>query len=201
MKKNRKYHIYTGIFLAVITDIFNPYVLQAAELSIESNVDKTPTELRQLSVKAASLESKIRELERRIAETQNVVVGAVQSESIDFRLDLVVKDTKKSQDQISGETVVSHVRMSLNGRPFLYNQSAVVVSEQSPLPLFLGKLPAGQYQLRLQFQTAQLTRELATLSRAPWVTVDRVINIEVSAAGGRQQFHTIPIHLSEAEAK
>ena len=163
--------------------------VKAAELSIEGSVDNTPSELRQLSEKASVLEAKIRELELRIAENQKTVLGTSGQDSIDYRLEL----QPQADDQQKRDIVVSHVRMSIDGRPFVYTQSAMIVSATRPLPLFMGRIPAGSHQIRLQFQAAPLTPEVFSASRAAWRTVDRVIQLELSAAAGKQQTHVIQV--------
>jgi len=163
--------------------------VEAAELSIEGSIDNTPTELRKLSEKASVLEAKIRELELRIAENQKTVVGVPQQDTIDYRLEL----QPKANNQQKSDIVLSHVRMSIDGRPFVYTQSAMIVSATRPLPLFVGRMPVGSHQIRLQFQAAPLTPEVFSASRAAWRTVDRVIQLELSASGGKQQTHVIQV--------
>lgn len=165
----------------------------AAELSVEGEIDSTPSELRQLSVRATALEAKIRELEQRIRDTQRIALGPVNEELIDYRLELKPEKANSAPTPNKGAVVVSHVRMSMDGRPFIYTQSAIVVSESMPLPLFMGKIPEGNHQIRLQFQTAPLAVETFSAKAAPWRTVDQVINLQLSAAGGKQQTQTIAI--------
>jgi hypothetical protein len=85
--------------------------------------------------------------------------------------------------------LVSHVRMSLNGRPFVYTQSAILVSPTNPLPLFMGKIAEGRHIVRLQFQTAPFEKNIISGSTTAWRTIDKIIQLNIDAeAGSRQNF-------------
>jgi hypothetical protein len=168
---------------------------QAAELSVESEVDATPNELRQLSDRAKSLEAKIGELEKRIADAQKTILGSTENEMIDYRLELKPQIPAGSAGESAKPLVVSHVRLSMDGRPFVYTQSAVVVSEKFPLPLFIGKISEGSHQIRLQYQVAPVSEGLLTSPNKGWRTVDQVLNLEIVAAAGKQQVQ--PLQISE----
>jgi hypothetical protein len=167
----------------------------AAELSVESEVDATPSELRLLSDRAKSLEAKIGELEKRIADAQKTIFGSTETAVIDYRLELKPQVPSAGVGQSAKPLIVSHVRLSMDGRPFVYTQSAVVVSEKFPLPLFIGKISEGPHQIRLQYQVAPFSEELMTSSQRGWRTVDQVLNLEIVAAAGKQQVQ--PIRISE----
>lgn len=179
--------------LFLMGSLLGSFTVFAAELAVEGEIDSTPSELRQLSVRANALEAKIRELEQRIRDTQRSALGPVNEELIDYRLELKPDKVNSASSSSDGAVVVSHVRMSMDGRPFIYAQSAIVVSDSMPLPLFMGKIPEGNHQIRLQFQTAPLAADTFSAKAAPWRTVDQVINLELTAAGGKQQTQTIAI--------
>lgn len=170
----------------------------AAELSVESEVDATPSELRLLSDRAKALEAKIGELEKRIADAQKTILGSAENEVVDYRLELKPQVPPAGAGESGKSLVVSHVRMSMDGRPFVYTQSAIVVSEKFPLPLYVGKISAGSHQVRLQYQYAPVSDELLTSSNKGWRTIDQVLNLEIVAAAGRQQVQ--PIQISEEPA-
>jgi len=166
---------------------------QAGELSIQSDVDATPAELRSLSDRAQVLEAKIKDLERRVVATQESLMGQLSAAAVEYRLDLRPLSANKKDEGKINSLVVSRIRMSMDGRPFVYSQNALIVSGKSPLPLFLGKLSAGHHQIRLQFQVAPLVDALNSPAAAPWRTIDRVLAIEVSPEAGLQQTKTLAI--------
>jgi hypothetical protein len=157
------------------------------ELSIESSIDGTPSELRQLYNRSALLDAKINELERRLAESQKAVIGSAGKEVVDYRLEL----TPSADEQDKKEMLVSHVRMALNGRPFVYTQSAILVSAENPLPLFMGMITEGQHTVRLQFQMAPFSKDVLSGSKTSWRTVDKVVQLNVDSAAGKKQSFAI----------
>jgi hypothetical protein len=181
------------VFSAVLLLTLRAAEADAAELSIEGNIDGTPTELRQLYDRAALLDAKIGELERRLSESQKAVIGVAGKETVDYRLELVPSADSKEKK----EMLVSHVRMSLDGRPFVYTQSAIIISAARPLPLFMGKIPEGRHQVRLQFQVAPLTQQVLSGHSSSWRTVDRVMNLDVDAGAGKQQSYAVSVGESD----
>ncbi|NBO37084.1 hypothetical protein EBU99_00705 [bacterium] len=181
-----------GVTLTIIVCFFIAKPGFCADLAIESTVDGTPSELRQLASRAAALDSRVKELEQRISEAQMNLIGDPSAETVEYRLELKPSTTNNSASD-KNSFAVSHVRVSLDGRPFIYTQSAVVVSEKNPLPLFLGRMREGQHLVRLQFQMSPLPAALSRVSEAPWRTVDKTLALEINAKAGRKQNHFIEI--------
>ena len=70
---------------------------------------------------------------------------------------------------------------------------SVVVSKDAPLPLFLGRLNEGIYLVKIQFQAAVIDGRILNSSIAPWQTVDKMINLEITAEGGSRQSQILEI--------
>jgi hypothetical protein len=200
MKKNTRSFRYSrpllGVLLVCFACVFSlpaGDAARAAELAVEGEVDSTPTEIRQLVERSNILDAKIRELEKRIDTTQRTVLGAENKPLVDYRLELKPSNHSPDGAKNFDKMLVSHIRMAMDGRPFVYSQSAMIVSESNPLPLFLGKISEGTHQVRLQFQAAQLERGLVSSGNVAWMAVDKIFNIEISAKGGTFQKQTITI--------
>ncbi|MEN9825867.1 MAG: hypothetical protein RI953_1612 [Pseudomonadota bacterium] len=200
MKKNTFSFRYSRLWLVELLVCFAcVFVLpegnsaRAAELAVEGDVDSTPAEIRQLVERSNILDSKIRELEKRIDTTQRSVLGSENRALVDYRLELKPSNPSPDGGRNFDKMLVSHIRMAMDGRPFVYSQSAIIVSESNPLPLFLGKISEGIHQVRLQFQAAQLDRGLVSSGNMAWMAVDKIFNIEISAKGGTFQKQTITI--------
>ncbi|MFZ9520445.1 MAG: hypothetical protein ACO3A4_08205 [Silvanigrellaceae bacterium] len=170
-----------------------PVQAYAAELSVESTVDSTPTEIRQLVERSNTLEAKIRELEKRIDTTQRSVLGVEDKSTVDYRLELKPFSATSPDENKTDKLVVSHIRMAMDGRPFVYTQSALIVSENNPLPLFVGRIPEGKHQVRLQFQVSPYGGRFFAGSKAAWKAIDRIFEINIQASGGNSQVQTVTI--------
>ncbi|NBX16075.1 MAG: hypothetical protein EBR09_01785 [Proteobacteria bacterium] len=197
MKFTRTHHLIKPFFFIpiVLLPLLCGLTAHASgrELSIEGSVDGTPAELRQLLERASLLDAKINELERRLAESQRAVVGSAAGQIVDYRLEL----KPSADDQSRREMLVSHVRMSLNGRPFVYTQSAILVSPTNPLPLFMGKIAEGRHTVRLQFQTSPFAKNIISGSTTAWRTIDKIIQLNIDADAGSQQNFSIALGESE----
>lgn len=161
------------------------HVTLAQELSIESGVDETPVELKKLSVRANALETRIREVEQRIADSHQKLIGLPSERSVEYRIDL--KPGIIAAGQSNRSIAVSHLRTSMNGRPYVYTQSAVILGPESPLPIFLGRISEGTHLVKIQLQAAPVSSALIHSSTAPWQTLDKVFSFEVSAEAGNRQ--------------
>ncbi|NBW80690.1 hypothetical protein EBR21_02955 [bacterium] len=188
-------HILVRIFLcAAAAYSFSAGAMAwAAELSVEADVDTTPSEIRELLTRANALDAKIRELEKRIDTTQRSVLGTDSKAFVDYRLELKPSGQTTSSKNPTEKMLVSHIRMALDGRPFVYSQSAMIVSDSNPVPLFVGRISEGTHQVRLQFQSAPLNRAPTANGNLAWKSVDKIFNIEISAQGGAFQKQTITI--------
>ena len=162
-----------------------------SDLTVEGSFDETPVELKKLSVRAAALESRIKEVEQRLAESHQQLLGHPGQKSVEYRLEM--KPTQPTAESPAKNVAVSHLRMSINGRPFVYTQSAVVTNKDAPLPLFLGRLNEGSYLVKIQFQAAVMDGRILNSSIAPWQTVDKMINLQVTSEGGLRQSQVLEI--------
>lgn len=162
-----------------------------SDLTVEGSIDETPVELKKLSVRAAALESRIKEVEQRLAESHQQLLGHPGKKSVEYRLEM--KPAQSTATSSSKNVAISHLRMAINGRPFVYTQSAVVTSKDAPLPLFLGRLNEGIYLVKIQFQAAVIDGRILNSSIAPWQTVDKMINLEITSEGGSRQSQILEI--------
>jgi len=176
-------------FLLVITGISLPAF--SSDLTVEGSIDETPIELKKLAVRAAALESRIKEVEQRLAESHQQLLGHPGQKTVEYRLEM--KPAKSTTDASAKNVAISHLRIAINGRPFVYTQSAFVVANDAPIPLFLGRLNEGNYLVKVQFQAAVIDSRILNSSIAPWQTVDKIINLEVTAEGGLRQSQILEI--------
>ncbi|MEY4065106.1 MAG: hypothetical protein RIR26_1314 [Pseudomonadota bacterium] len=168
--------------------IHSPSTLFAAELSVEGSVDDTPAEIKKLAQRAAALSNRIREVERRLSEAQEKLLPPSDEDAVEYRLEL-----HNAMSPPALPFAVSHIRVSFEGRPFVYSQRAIVLTAERPLPLFLGRLKEGKYLMKIQFQGAPLEDVRSDGSDAPWRTLDKLITLDVTRDGGLRQFHKIEL--------
>lgn len=164
----------------------------ANDLIVEGSIDETPAEIKKLAGRAAALEGRIREIEQRIAESQKQLLGQLNDTSVEYKLDLklaAASDSTPPKENVA----VSHVRLSIDGRPFSYTQSALIVTPSSPLPLFLGRISAGKYLMRVQLQAAAIDERISNSSTAAWQTLEKTLPIEVVAEAGNRQVQRVEI--------
>jgi len=164
----------------------------ANDLVVEGSVDETPAEIKKLSSRAAALESRIREIEQRIAESQAQLLGKINEKSVEYKLEMKLADAIE-QASATRSVAVSHVRLSIDGRPFSYTQSALIVAPKSPLPLFLGRLPEGTYLMRVQFLAAPMDERISNSATAAWQTLEKTLAIEVNAEAGARQLQRVEL--------
>lgn len=152
----------------------------AAELNVESQVDQSPIELKNLNDQANVLEKRIKELEQRISTEQTKILEPETNNYVELKLslspDMIENDGKKAQNYL-----ISHLRMSLNGRPYIFNQNAVLTTQEFPLPLYLGLIRPGKHLIRIQFQGALHGDLLVNQSALPWQKVDETLTLDVGA--------------------
>lgn len=168
--------------------LFLSPLLQAAELSVEGTVDDTPAEIKRLAQRAAVLSDRIREMERRLSEANEKIVPAFEKESVEYRLEL-----HNGMTSPEVPIAVSHIRISMDGQPFVYSQRALVVSQGRPLPLLLGRMKQGRYLLKIQLQGAPVENVMTEGAHAPWRTIDKLIVLDVNREAGERQFHKIQL--------
>ncbi|MEN9529317.1 MAG: hypothetical protein RI932_1190 [Pseudomonadota bacterium] len=164
----------------------------ANDLVVEGSIDETPAEIKKLAGRAAALEGRIREIEQRIAESQKQLLGQLNENSVEYKLDLKLagaSDATPAKENVA----VSHVRLSIDGRPFSYTQSALIVTPSSPLPLFLGRISAGKYLMRVQLQAAPIDERISNSATAAWQTLEKTLPIEVAAEAGTRQVQRVEI--------
>ncbi len=167
---------------------------RANDLVVEGSLDETPAEIKKLSTRAASLEARIREIEQRIAESQQQILGPLNTNSVEYRIEMKLAESDIA-DSAKRNIAVSHVRLSIDGRPFSYTQSVVIISHGSPLPLFLGRITEGNYLMRIQFQAAPVDERIANSATAAWQTVERTIPVEIVAEAGSKQVQSLGISM------
>jgi hypothetical protein len=83
----------------------------ANDLVVEGSIDETPAEIKKLAGRAAALEGRIREIEQRIAESQKQLLGQLNENSVEYKLDLKLagaSDATPAKENVA----VSHVRSS-----------------------------------------------------------------------------------------
>lgn len=177
------------LFLFVINGISLPAF--SSDLTVEGSIDETPIELKKLAARAAALESRIKEVEQRLAESHQQLLGHPGQKTVEYRLEM--KPAQPTTGTSVKNVAISHLRLAINGRPFVYTQSAVVIANHAPIPLFLGRLNEGNYLVKIQFQAAVIDSRILNSSIAPWQTVDKTINLEVTAEGGLRQSQILEI--------
>lgn len=155
----------------------------ASELNVESQLDQSPAELKALNESALLLEKRFNELEQRLKSEQDKIASAEQ-DLVELSLSLLPETGQKQPNQDS-KILVSHLRMSVNGRPHVYNQDAVLTSGQFPIPLYLGLIKAGKHLVRLQFQATQYKNVSQPASQRSWVKMDETFTIDVDPESSR----------------
>ena len=171
--------------------------VHAQDLTIEGSIDQTPEPLKKLASRAEAIENRIRELEQRISESQKKIIVTQSDKVIEYRMELANGFTQGSGRGRS--LAVSHLRMSINGRPYVYTQSAVIIDSENPLPLYLGPIEAGSYLVKIQLQAAPLDSKLLNPINSPWQTIEKIIPIEIVSEGGAKQ--TKVLELTEQDNK
>lgn len=165
-------------YLIAALGLLSQLPCHASELSIESRVDQSPTELKKLNDQALVLEKRIKELEQRISVEQAKVLAPEKKDHIELDLSLS-PDRTVDEDKRPQRYLISHLRMSLNGRPFVFNQSALLATSEVPLPLYLGLIRPGKHLVRIQFQAALYDDLLVNHTALPWQKVDNTLTLEV----------------------
>jgi len=190
--RTKKHNAYIKGFLVIILfsflfsngnyGMFAPGAIAwASELKVESALDQSPTALKVLNERAQGLEKRFNELEERLAIEQMKIVGHSESGLVELSMSLAPRFDGESFTNPQG-LLVSHMRMSLNGRPHIYNQDPLLVSESFPVPLYLGLIKSGKHLVRLQFQASHYSGVDEPVTKRSWVKVDETFTIDLESA-------------------
>ena len=175
--------IFLGLnILLNVVGLQSSSVAWGAELSVESTLDQSPAELKNLNERATLLEKRFGELEQRLMSEQSKIAGNSDSNLVE--LSLFLSPQLEPESSLNNDRIlVSHLRMSLNGRPHIYNQDALFISPDFPIPLYLGLIHTGKHLVRIQFQASNYKGHDEAATRRSWLKMDETFTIDVDDQG------------------
>ncbi|MEY2988670.1 MAG: hypothetical protein RJB13_2191 [Pseudomonadota bacterium] len=170
----------------------------ATELNVESSLDQSPAELKKLNESAKLLEKRFAELEQRLLAEQSKIAKNSTAELVELSLSLAPQfesESKKQNDSI----LVSHLRMSLNGRPHIFNQDALLVSSEFPIPLYLGLIKTGKHLVKIQFQASHYQGPDESAMQRSWIKVDETFTLNLDSSESRKLVRNVFITPSQGK--
>jgi cell division protein FtsB len=182
------------IFLALVcqTRVVFPSSAWATELSIESQRDQSPAALKVLSERARLLEQQFSELEKRLIDDQSKLAARSNADLVELSISLAPKVETIEKDKIDS-IIISHLRMSLNGKPHIFNQDALLASHELPIPLYLGLITRASHLLKVQFQASYYTGMEEPSTQRTWFKVDETFRVDLATSESRKVAQSVLI--------